>query len=109
VKRLVADKDDVKKTLDRFIKEESDFQNEPGRSEPEKKASQDRVAAAQKSKSELDGVTQQAEAASKDMDKAIDAATKDYDDALKALKTKVAAQKKAAPEPTKTALNQPSG
>lgn len=97
VKRLAADKDDVKRTLDRFIKEETEFQNEPGRTEGDKKASQDRVTAAQKSKAEIDGVAQQAENVSKEMDKAIDAAKKEYEDALKALKAKVEEKKKAEP------------
>jgi hypothetical protein len=104
VKRLAADKDDVKKTLDRFIQEETAFQNEAGRTEPEKKASQDRVTAAQKSKAEIDGVGQQAENVSKEMDKAIDATKKDYEDALKGMKTKVAEKKKNEPgkgEPSK--------
>jgi len=95
LQRLVADKSDVKKTLDRYIKEETDLQAEPGRSDADKKASQDRVTAANKKKAQIDDVSAQAEAAAKDMDKSIDAATKDYDDALKALKAKVAEKKKS--------------
>jgi hypothetical protein len=95
LQRLVADKNDVKKTLDRFIEEETAFQNEPGRTDAEKKASQDRVTAANKHKAELDKVAEQAEAVSKEMDKAIDAATKDYEEALKNLKAKVSEKKKA--------------
>jgi hypothetical protein len=97
LERLVADKNDVKKTLDRFIEEETAFQAEPGRTEPEKKASQERVTAANKNKAELDKVASQAESVMKEMDKAIDASTKDYEDALKNLKTKVSEKKKAEP------------
>ena len=97
LQRLVADKEDVKKTLDRFIQEEQAFQAEPGRTEPEKKASQDRIAAANKNKAELDRSAQQAEAVSKEMDKSIDAATKEYDKAIDDLKAKVAEKKKAEP------------
>ena len=97
VKRLADDKNDVKKTLDRFIQDETAFQSEPGRTEAEKKASQDRVAAANKNKAEIDGIAQQAETVSKEMDKAIDATKKDYEDALKAIKAKVAEKKKNEP------------
>lgn len=98
LQRLVADKDDVKKTLDRFIQEEQAFQAEPGRTDAEKKASQDRVAAATKNKAELDKQAQQAEAVSKEMDKSIDAATKDYEKALENLKAKVTEKKKSEPQ-----------
>jgi hypothetical protein len=101
LQKLVSDKSDVKKSLDRYIKEETDFQAEPGRNEADKKASQDRVTAANKSKAELDNVSSQAEAASKDLEKQVDAATKDYEEALKSLKAKVAEKKKAEPPPEK--------
>ena len=98
LQRLVADKNDVKKTLDRFIQEEQAFQAEPGRTEADKRASQERVAQANKNKAELDKVAQQAEAVSKEMDKSIDAATKDYETALDNLKAKVAEKKKNEPQ-----------
>ena len=98
LQRLVADKSEVKKTLDRFIEDETAFQNEPGRTEAEKKASQDRINAANKNKAELDKVAEQAEATSKEMDKSIDAATKDYEEALKNLKAKVSEKKKGEPQ-----------
>lgn len=103
LKQLAADKSDVKKTLDRFIQEESDFQAEAGRTDAEKKASIDRVNVATKNKADLDNVASQAEAAAKDMDKSIDGALEEYDKALKNLKAKVAEKKKAEPprEPSK--------
>ena len=97
LQRLVADKEDVKKTLDRFIQDEQAFQAEPGRTEAEKKASQDRIAAATKNKAELDKQAQEAEAIAKEMDKTIDAAKKDYEKALDDLKAKVAEKKKNEP------------
>ena len=97
LQRLVKDKDDVKKTLDRYVQEETAFQAEPGRTEPEKKASADRVTAANKKKSEIDNIAAQADAMAKDMDKAIDASTKEYEEALKSLKAKVSERKKAEP------------
>jgi hypothetical protein len=92
---LVKDQGDVKKTLDRYVQEENALQAEPGRTDADKKASQDRVTAANKKKGEIDNVAAQAQAQIKDMDKSIDAATKDYDDQLKALKAKVDDRKKA--------------
>lgn len=98
--RLNADRNDVRKTLDRYIQEETELQAEPGRTDADKKASADRVNAAKKTKADIDAGGQQADALSKDMEKQIDAATKEYDDALKALKAKIAEKKKA--EPTKS-------
>ena len=97
LRRLVADRDAAKKTIDRFVKEETAFQAEAGRTDAEKKASTDRVTAANKSKAEIDEAASHAERLSKDMDAAIDAAKKDYDSALSALRAKVAEKKKGAP------------
>jgi hypothetical protein len=108
VKRLADDKDDVKKTLDRFIKEETEFQGEPGRNELEKRASQERVTAAQKSKSEIDAVGKQADQIAKDSDKTIDASKKEYEDALKAIKTKVEEKKKSEPSKGEKGSAQPA-
>lgn len=97
LRRLASDKDAAKKTIDRFVKEEAAFQAEAGRTDAEKKASADRVTAANKSKTEIDGAASQAEQLSKQMDASIDAATKDYENALGALRTKIAEKKKGAP------------
>ncbi len=109
LQRLVADKNDVKKTLDRFIQDEQAFQAEPGRTDAEKRASQDRIAAANKNKAELDKQAEQAEAMSKEMDKAIDAATKDYEKAIDDLKAKVAEKKKNEPQAVSAAPVAPKG
>lgn len=97
LQRLVADKSDVKSTIDRYVKEETEFQAEPGRTDAEKKASQDRITAANKNKEEIDKVATQAETMSKEAEKTVDAATKDYNEALKNLKAKVEEKKKAEP------------
>jgi hypothetical protein len=94
LQRLVSDKDDVKKTLDRYVQEENELQAEPGRTDADKKASADRVTAANKKKAEIDNVAAQAQSVVKEMDKSIDTATKDYDESLKALKAKVGDRKK---------------
>jgi hypothetical protein len=90
VRGLMADGDEVKKTLDRYAAEEGAYQAEPGRTDAERKESQDRAQAGAKSKAEIDGVTAQAAAVMNEVDKAIDASTKDYDDALRALRDKIA-------------------
>lgn len=97
LRRLVADKDAARKTIDRFVKEETAFQAEAGRTDAEKKASVDRVTAASKSKAEIDEAAAQAERLSKQMDASIDAATKDYESALSGLRAKIAEKKKGAP------------
>jgi hypothetical protein len=97
LRRLAGDKDAAKKTIDRFVKEETAFQAEPGRTDAEKKASADRVTAANKSKAEIDEAATQADRTSKQMDASIDAATKEYDSALSALRAKIAEKKKGAP------------
>jgi hypothetical protein len=97
LQRMVADKDGVKKTLDRYVADEAAYAAEPGRTEPEKKASADRVTAANKTKAEVDSSASQAETTAKQMDTAISASTKDYDDALKAVRAKVLEKKKSEP------------
>jgi hypothetical protein len=97
LKRLANDKDHAKKTIDRFVKDENAFQAEAGRTDAEKKASQDRVTAANKSKADIDEAASQAGQLVKQADQAIDAATKEYEKALTDLRAKVAEKKKSAP------------
>ncbi|GAC1518632.1 MAG: hypothetical protein NVS3B10_20580 [Polyangiales bacterium] len=95
LERLAADRGDVKKTIDRFVNDETAYQAEPGRTDAEKKASVDRVTAATKTRGEVDAAAAQAKSTLEHMDAATSAAKKDYDDALKALRAKVAERKKA--------------
>jgi hypothetical protein len=97
LRQLVADRDGVKSTLDRFVQEENAYQMEPGRTEADKKASADRITAAAKGKADIDGAAAQASALLQGLDAQIDAATKDYDDALKALRDGIAQRKKNEP------------
>ncbi len=94
LRRMLADKDDVKKTIDRFVQEEQAYQAQPGRTEAEKKASTERVAAANKTKMDLDAAAAQADAAVKQADASIEAASKSYDDAIAKLRAKIAEKKK---------------
>ena len=98
LRRFVGDRDAAKKALDRYVQDETAFQAEAGRTEADKKASQERVTAANKSKAELDAAAGQAEGMSKQLDATIDASTKDYEDALKALRAKVEAKRKGEPQ-----------
>ena len=95
LERMVADKDAVKATLDRFVQEERAYQSETGRTDAEKKASEDRVTAAVTSKSHVDDGAAQAQAVMKEIDNTIDSATKAYDAALTALKSKIDEKKKS--------------
>jgi hypothetical protein len=96
---LLADRDGVKKTLDRFVQDEMAYQGESGRTDAEKKASSDRIGQANKGKADIDAIYAQADAVNKQLDASIDAATKDYDAALKALRAKITEKQKAEPAP----------
>jgi hypothetical protein len=93
LKRLLADKSGVEATLDRYAQDEKAYQAQPGRSETEKKASELRIAEANKSKAQIDGAVAQAQAAATGSDQAVLNATKDYNDSLKALRDKIAQKK----------------
>jgi len=95
----VGEKDAVKSTLDAAIKDEQAFQAEAGRTDAEKKGSEERIAAYNKSKADLDGSVQKAQESLKTMDKDIEEARKDYDTQLASLKSKI--KEKAAAEPAK--------
>jgi hypothetical protein len=94
LRRLLADKGGVASTLDHYVQDEKAFQAQPGRTDAEKKASDDRIIAAGKAKASLDSAAAQAEPTLKGLDASIDQATKEYDDALKALRDKIAEKKK---------------
>ncbi len=88
------DKGGVDKTLGRFVEDEKAFQAEPGRTEAEKKASNDRIMAASKTRGELDASAQHGKEQLDATDAQIDAARKDYEAALGALEQKIADKQK---------------
>ena len=89
LKRMISDASDVKKTLEHLVQEEQAYRAQPGRTDADKKASDDRVTQAVKTSGEIDGAIAQAQAAVNGSDQAIAQATKDYDDALKNLRDKI--------------------
>ena len=89
LKRMIGDANDVKTTLEHFVQDEQAYRAQPGRTEADKKASDERVAQAIKTESQIDSAIAQAQAADKGSDQAIAAATKDYDDALNGLRDKI--------------------
>ena len=86
VRRMVEEAETVKKTADAYIEEEREFQKKSGRTDAEKKASEQRIAEMQKAKANIDSSVQQAKGLSDVMDDRITQIQKDYDDALKQLK-----------------------
>ncbi|MFO0659647.1 MAG: hypothetical protein U0165_07440 [Polyangiaceae bacterium] len=89
IKFMVSEIDRVKKTADEFIQKEKAFQAEAGRTDPEKKASEERITAMNKSKAAMDDSAQKAKNALPEIDKRVKAAKKDYADAIEALKSKL--------------------
>jgi hypothetical protein len=94
IKRMVTDANEVKATLEHFVQDEKSYRAQAGRTESDKKASDERVTQAVKSEALVDSAVAQAQAALQGNEKAAAAATKDYDDALKSLRDKIDQKKK---------------
>jgi hypothetical protein len=90
--RLLADTDQVKKTLDRAIADEQTFQSSTGRSTAEKKASGERVGRMQDSKARIDAAVAQTQAFAKNLEQRNDALKKEYVAALEALKKAISSR-----------------
>lgn len=85
IRRLLADAEQVKKTADEFIAAERAHQSDKGVTDADKKASEDRIAAMNKSKAGLDSAIAQARSLEPGLEDQIKAAQKEYDDALASL------------------------
>jgi hypothetical protein len=90
--RLLADADQVKKTLDKAIVDEQAWQAATGRSAQEKKASGERVIRMQDSKARLDSAVAQTQAFAKDLQQRTEALKKEYVAALEALKKAISSR-----------------
>jgi hypothetical protein len=97
VRRMAGEASSVKKTLDGRIKFEQQWQAEAGRSDADKKASNERIEAANKAKAQVDASVQKANDADQKgaMDQAVKDAQKSYDDALASLEKKLKEKSKA--------------
>jgi hypothetical protein len=96
LRHLMADKQGVTDTLVRYANEEKAAESEAGRTDAENKASEERIAVANRSLTEVDGAAARANTVSKDLDDRLSRAGKDYDDTMKALRAKIDEKKKAA-------------
>ena len=90
--RLLGDGDTVRRTMDSFLAAEGAYQAEAGRTDADKKASNERVQAMNKAKSELDQAVSQGKAVAQRADADLQQLTKDYDAALAALRQNIAAR-----------------
>ena len=93
LRKMIADADEVPKTADAYIADEKSFQAEAGRSDAEKKKSDERVLAMEKSKALVQQSSERAKALSGEMDKEITAIQKEYGDALTELKNQLKPKK----------------
>ena len=88
IKAYVDDAEGVRKGADKFIADESAFQSTPGRTDADKKASQDRVNAMNQSKGQLDSAIAQGNELLKRADNDVNAIQGDYKNAFSALQAK---------------------
>ena len=94
LRRMVSDAGAVKATLENFIQEERAYRAQPGRTEIDKKASDDREAQAARNKDEIDSAITQAQAAESGSERTTATITKDYNDALKNLRDNIDQKKR---------------
>lgn len=94
--RRVAEASDVKKTLQRSIKEEQAASTDTKLSDGERKAAQQRLQADQDAESRIDSELSQAQTVMKQLDSRIQKLKDQYNQALKALKQKIQQKQQAA-------------
>ena len=86
LRRMVEEAETIKKTADDDIQAERKYQAEPKRTDAEKKAAEERIAAMNKSKAMIDSAVTQAKAASEGLDERIAEVQKVYEDGIAQLK-----------------------
>jgi len=86
---LLLEGEQVQKTLDDAIASERAFQGESGRTDPEKKASAERLAAMEKSRGLLSTSLESGNETAKTMDERVQAAQKRHADAMTSMKEKI--------------------
>lgn len=82
IRRMIAEAESVKASLDASIRAEQQYQGETGRTPAEKKASEERVEAARKAQGNLDAAVMAAKSIDERADERVAAITKAYDDAI---------------------------
>ncbi len=88
--RMVSEADQVKKTADDAIAAEKSYQASNKKlTDPEKKASEARIADMNKSKASMDAAVKQAQGVAPTIDDEIEKIQKEYDDALDGLRSKI--------------------
>lgn len=92
--RMLGEADRVRRTMDEYLAAEGAYQAEAGRTAEDKKASEERVAAMNRSKSELDRATESGRAANQRLDRELPDLEKSYENALSALKADLARRTK---------------
>ena len=102
LQRMVAEASDVKKTLERSIKEEQAASTDASLTDAEKKAAQQRLQADQDAESRIDSELSQAQTVMKQLDDRIKKLKDEYDQALKALKQKIQQKQQAEPSQPKS-------
>ncbi|MCC6557514.1 MAG: hypothetical protein IT372_31570 [Polyangiaceae bacterium] len=85
MRRVIEELDAVKKSTDDAIAAERAFQGEAGRTEDEKKASEARIEALNKSKAQLDSAAEQAKGAAERLEERVAEAQKHHADAMQKL------------------------
>jgi hypothetical protein len=98
IEAMVAEANDVKKTLDRTIEETKAVQADAARSEPDKAAAKKKGEAAESAKQRVDSELQQAQHVLEGLEERQKQLSKEYDEALDALRQKLEEKAKAQPQ-----------
>lgn len=86
---MVGEAPTVKRTADDFIQKEKAFQAEAGRTAPEKKASEERIAAMIKSRDRVDAAVEKAKQALPGIDQQIKDTQREHNEAVASLKSRL--------------------